>query len=157
MSAPRTRRRLLVGGLPVLGVLAALAAGACAPDPDDSVPVAEAAADESGGAATEDAIPVPDELEDFTGEATVTVAVRDNAFEPRNIRVDAGTEIVFELVGRNAHNVLPGVEGAFPEITDPDLVAGDAALVVEAAGDVPYYCSLHGTATIGMTGYIVAE
>jgi plastocyanin len=134
----------------------ALVAG-CAADPDDSVPVADEPAADGSEEVSEDTIPVPDELEDFTGQAQVTVSVRDNAFEPRNIRVDAGTEIVFELVGRNAHNVLPGIEGAFPDITDPDLVAGDASLVVEAAGEVPYYCSLHGTATIGMTGYIVAE
>jgi plastocyanin len=87
----------------------------------------------------------------------VTVAVKDNSFEPRNIRVDAGTQIVFELEGFNAHNVLPGVEGTFADITDPDLQAGEATIEVTEAGDVPYYCSLHGTPTIGMTGYIVAE
>lgn len=154
MSALRIRRRLFTVGL---AALVALVGAACAADPDDSVPLADASAADGEAPESEDTIPVPDELEDLTGQSTVTVSVRDNVFEPRNIRVDAGTEIIFELVGRNAHNVLPGVEGMFPEITDPDLVAGDASLVVDAPGNLPYYCSLHGTATIGMTGFIVVE
>jgi plastocyanin len=141
----------------LVGLLALVLVAACAADPDDSVPVAEAPTTVAGEEGSEDTIPVPDDLEDLTGQDVVTVAVKDNTFEPRNIRVDAGTQIVFELEGFNAHNVRPGVEGLFPEITDPDLQAGNASLQVAEPGALPYYCSLHGTATVGMTGYILAE
>ncbi len=46
-------------------------------------------------------------------------------------------------------------EGAFERISDSALEEGPATLVLDAPGDYPFYCSIHGGATFGQTGYVV--
>lgn len=93
------------------------------------------------------------DFEDMTGEDEVVVQARDNTFVPAYIEVSPGTTVVFRNTGRNDHNVIPGNDGAFEPIEATELAPKDEAeLVFDEAGDFPYFCSLHGTATKGMVG-----
>ena len=97
----------------------------------------------------------PDDIEDLTGMDVVEIDVRDNLYEPRNFRVDPGAEIVFTNTGRNPHNVTPSEEGAFEVVTEDTLEEGPGTLVIDADGDYPFYCTIHGSPTAGQTGYVV--
>lgn len=147
------RRAAIAGG--ALAALLLIVPG-CAEDPDDSVP----SADGDTTAAAGPDITVPAELEDFTGETEVTVIVVDNAFEQRNIQVDPGTTITWVNEGTNNHNVNPASEGLF-EVSEGGEMPGnedpptEVTATFEAAGEFPYYCSLHGTATVGQTGFVL--
>lgn len=96
-----------------------------------------------------------DDWVDMTGQDTITIEARDNVFVPENIVVSPGTEIVFKNTGRNPHNVLPVDADDFDEIPVSKLQPKDeVTLTLDADGEVPYYCSLHGTAKAGMKGRI---
>ncbi|MXW60206.1 MAG: hypothetical protein F4Z58_02635 [Acidimicrobiaceae bacterium] len=97
----------------------------------------------------------PEDIVDLTGNGEITVEVGDNYFSPRNFIVDPGTRIVFVNVGFTPHNVISTREGAFERIPDAALDQGPVTLILEDPGDYPLFCSIHGTATFGQTGYIV--
>ncbi|MDW3220846.1 MAG: plastocyanin/azurin family copper-binding protein [Acidimicrobiales bacterium] len=99
--------------------------------------------------------PSADKFVDFRGQDIVEIEIRDNVFDARFFRVDPGTQIVFVNRGANTHNVRPSAEGAFPPISDDALAGGPQALVLDAPGDYPFYCSIHGTSTRGQTGYVI--
>lgn len=94
----------------------------------------------------------------FTLQMTSTqveVGALDNQFTPPYVQVRRGSTVTFENDGRNQHNVLPVVDGAFtPVETDAFQPGASATVTFDQAGDFPYYCSLHGTPTKGMTGAI---
>lgn len=161
-----------------MAIAGVFVAGACASDdPLPEVAVfgqdeAEVAADGGEGervsetdpvdAGVDDALPPqnpavrrPTEFEDLTGQNRVEVEVADNVYRTRNFVVDPGTEIVFVNVGANPHNVVPAAEGAFPKIPEEALEEGPAALVLDVPGDYPFYCSIHGGANWGQTGFVV--
>ena len=86
------------------------------------------------------------EFTDGTGEAEVDVAVADNTFEPPNLRIDAGSTVVWTNVGRNQHNVQPSTTDAFQGVATTDFAPGQShSVTFEQAGDYQYYCSIHGT------------
>jgi plastocyanin len=94
-------------------------------------------------------------FEDATDATTVEVQARDNSFEPQFVEVKAGTSVTFTNVGRTEHNVYPAVDGAFAPVDATDLEPDEAATITfDEPGDVPYYCTLHGTTTKGMVGAI---
>ena len=97
----------------------------------------------------------PTEFEDLTGRSRVEVEIADNVYRTRNFIVDAGTQIVFVNVGANPHNVVAAAEGAFEKIPEAALQADSAALVLDQPGDYPFYCSIHGGANWGQTGFVV--
>jgi plastocyanin len=83
------------------------------------------------------------------------VGVIDNTFRPEQIEVAAGTEVVWQNAGRNAHNVLP-VDGDDWGVTAEAFAPGDTySHRFTEPGTYDYYCSLHGTTTKGMVGTIV--
>lgn len=93
------------------------------------------------------------QFKDHTGKATVDVDAVDNSFTPKYITVSAGTKVKFKNDGHNEHNVIAANEGAFKSALQSDFQPGTTVTVTFAkAGDYPYYCSLHGTATVGMVG-----
>jgi len=93
---------------------------------------------------------------DETGKATVEVAAVDNAFEPRYTKVSKDTDVVFTNKGAVPHNVVPATKGQFVEISAADFAPGaQATLKFTKAGTYAYYCSLHGTARLGMNGRII--
>jgi plastocyanin len=96
---------------------------------------------------------------DMTAQDEVVVNAVDNSFKPRYIEVKAGTTVTFRNDGRNPHNVLAVEKGAFEDIETEDFKPKvEATITFGEPGDFPYYCSLHGSKTKGMTGAVrVAE
>ncbi|MFA9432314.1 cupredoxin domain-containing protein [Egicoccus sp. AB-alg2] len=77
------------------------------------------------------------------------VAIVDNAFEPADLDVAAGTAVTWENTGSRTHTVT------FEDGEDSgDLAAGDTyERSFDAAGAFPYACRIHpsmqGTVTVG--------
>ena len=96
------------------------------------------------------------ELVTLVDGVTVTVAAEDNQFVPESLEVAAGTEVVFDNVGRNEHNVIPvDADQAAVRVDTEDLEPGaQAARRLTELGTYRYYCSIHGTETAGMVGTI---
>ena len=99
-----------------------------------------------------------------TSPATTTVAPRsgtiavqalDNRFEAKSITITAGSTVTWTNDGSNTHDVVPA-EGTDYGVK-PDDFKPDASYSATFAtpGTYAYYCSLHGTATRGMTGTVV--
>lgn len=92
---------------------------------------------------------------DLTSSSEVAVQARDNSFVKPYIEVKAGSTITFTNRGRNDHDVLPATDGAFQGIEVADFAPKDVGTITfDKPGDYPYYCTLHGTPTKGMTGAI---
>ena len=148
----RRRRGGLRRGPSVIGlavVCAALVLGGCGDDSGSG-----GSSDGADGGALEGLPVVADsEYEDLTGESEVVIAARDNNFVPQYVTISPGTKVTFINEGRNPYNVIAVEDGAFPDIPTEDLQpAAEADITFEDAGDFPYYCSLHGTPSAGMTG-----
>ncbi len=87
-------------------------------------------------------------------DATSEVGTLDNSFRPAELTVEAGTTVVWENGGRNAHNVLP-VEGEDWGVQAEEFAPGATfSHRFTEPGTYPYYCSLHGTTTKGMVGTV---
>ena len=99
--------------------------------------------------------PAADKIVDLRGQTSVEIIVKDNTFETRRFRVDPGTQITFINRGFNNHNVIASAAGAFPNIDLPTPSTGPVGLILDAPGDYPFFCSLHGTALNGQTGYVI--
>lgn len=85
---------------------------------------------------------------------TVHVLALDNTFRPVHIDIAAGTEVIWENRGRNDHDVVPA-EATDWGVTKQDFPPGALySRVFAEAGEVSYYCSIHGTTTAGMTASI---
>ena len=92
---------------------------------------------------------------DDTKSPKLAVNAIDNLFKDQYVTVKAGTKVTFRNDGRNEHNVLPVVGTEFKGVKTQDFEPGTEYTVTFAEpGDYPYYCSLHGTLTKGMTGAI---
>jgi plastocyanin len=78
-----------------------------------------------------------------SGDALVTVHVRDNTFRPARLSVRPGTTVRWVNEGRNPHNVTPDSGDAFGS---GNLRPGQSyAFEFDDAGTFGYYCTLHGT------------
>ena len=85
----------------------------------------------------------------------VQVRSLDNTFRLADIEVVAGTEVWWTSSGRNDHNVLPVDESQAWGIDTADFTPGDEyRYVFDTPGMFPYYCSIHGTKTVGMVGSV---
>ena len=146
MSATRSHILALAASFAFVVSLAACGSGEPAEpaaSPGDSTPAA-ADVDLSGK-----------DFEDQSTESAVTVQARDNNFVAPYIEIKAGTAITFTNRGRNQHDVVPVKAGAFPEIPLDAFDPGQSkTLTFDKPGDYPYYCTLHGSKTKGMTGAI---
>jgi len=98
---------------------------------------------------------------DHTGEDSVTIPVGAEgnggafAFDPPAIRVDAGTEVVWEWTGEGGQHNVAAEDGADFE---SDLVseAGHTfSWTAEGSGVVTYVCTPHES--LGMKGAVVVE
>jgi plastocyanin len=88
-------------------------------------------------------------------EETVTVIAADNRFEPQQIEVAPGTEVVWVNRGRNDHDLISDSAAEFGAVA-ADFKPGDEyRFVFNEPGEYPYHCTIHGTAEIGMIGTIV--
>ena len=69
-----------------------------------------------------------------------------------------GTQVVFTNKGAVPHNVVPATKGQFQEIPANSFVPGaQVTVTLTDSGTYPYYCSLHGTARLGMNGRILVS
>lgn len=85
----------------------------------------------------------------------VDVDTIDNAFRPDEIEITVGTEVRWTNLGKVAHDISP-VEGKDWGIGPFDFTPGATySHVFTSAGEVPYYCNIHGQPGFGMTGTIV--
>lgn len=92
---------------------------------------------------------------DRTKEEAVQITATDNDFNPRFVEVSVGTTVTFVNKGRNKHDALAARKGAFPDILPEHFEPGHTVeITLTRPGDVPYYCTLHGTKAKGMVGAI---
>jgi plastocyanin len=86
-------------------------------------------------------------------DQTVVVQSIDNTFRPEVIEVAVGTEVVWQNRGRNEHDILSdagfGVSAAAFQPGD------EYRYVFLEPGEFPYWCTIHGTDTVGMIGTVV--
>jgi plastocyanin len=88
-----------------------------------------------------------------TGAAeTLTIAIQDSRFEPREVSVPAGTTVVWTHAGSLFHTVTAD-DGAFDSGA---LTGGDTfEFTFDQAGTYPYHCAYHGgPGGSGMSGVI---
>lgn len=79
----------------------------------------------------------------------------DNSYRLPDVEVSAGTEIWWTNNGRNDHNVLPVNDDETWGIDTEDFTPGDEYRhVFGTPGVYLYYCSIHGTKTVGMIGSV---
>ena len=89
---------------------------------------------------------------------TVTVQALDNSFRPETIEISVGTQVLFDNRGRNEHNVLPVDESQDWGVQVGGFQPGDTyTYVFTTPGEYQYFCSIHGTADVGMTGTIIVS
>lgn len=87
---------------------------------------------------------------------TVTVDIANFAFEPVEIRIPVGTEVVFTNLDTAPHTATAGSDASpMPEVFDSGLLQqGETfSFVFEEAGTYDYYCERHPP----MVGRIVVE
>lgn len=156
----------------LLSVVIAVGGVSCAPDPLDTytapdadappatrVPLPATATTEATSEATDESVeavpPSSGSVAEPNGE-TVDVRSLDNSFIPQAIEIEAGTEVNWINGGRNDHNVLPVDESLEWGVDRDTFVPGtEYAHVFDTPGVYPYYCSIHGTAEVGMVGTVI--
>lgn len=140
-------RRVLALILAVLFVLSACSGGG------DGDGESSGETDESDGG---EALEVDDsEFVDLTGESVLRVDAADNTFDPQFVEISPGTEVTWENVGRNEHNVTPVEEDSFEGVATEQFGPGASyAYTFEESSDYAYYCTIHGTPTRGQRGVI---
>ena len=86
---------------------------------------------------------------------TIAVQALDNRFEDKEITITAGSTVTWSNDGVNVHDVVPA-EGSDFGAKPIDFKPGATYSTTFATpGTYGYYCSLHGSATKGMTGTVV--
>ena len=154
MKARLTSARLALAA----GVLCA--GTACAPDPLDTygatdTPPATLPPLPTTTAPAADEAPAPVETYPPNGQ-TVDVRSLDNSFVAATVEIEAGTAVHWVNGGRNDHNVLP-VDATLDWGVERDEFGPTAEYthVFDQPGVYPYYCSIHGTETVGMVGAVI--
>lgn len=96
---------------------------------------------------------------DERGKAEVTIEMKDNTFNPKVVRVDPGTKVIWTNKGANSHNVVPNKDGQFPRLPadeSKNIEPGSSESYTFAdAGTFRYYCKIHGVPGSGQRGAIV--
>lgn len=104
-----------------------------------------------------------DEIEDHTGESSVTVMVgagdQGTAFDPPAIRISTGTTVTWEWTGQGGgHNVQPVEDSDFSEFGESEIIDEEGHTVENTfseTGVALYECEPHRT--LGMVGGIIVE
>ena len=87
----------------------------------------------------------------------VTVVAIDNTFRPSVVEISVGDEVLWENRGMNEHDVLH-VDGDEWGVEVADFQPGDVYLhQFSEPGEYRYYCSIHGTETVGMVGTVIVH
>ena len=125
------------------------------PEPEaPAVEATEGAKDADAGTESE-AVELTAEVEP-TG-VVIPVAALDNSFRPQLLEIKVGDEVLWENRGLNEHNVLR-VEGEGWGVDVHDFQPGAAyAHMFTEPGEYQYYCSIHGSETVGMVGTVIVS
>jgi plastocyanin len=108
----------------------------------------------SGSAPTPTTV-APANYADKTSERTVTITARDDFVSPQYTKIRKGTTVIFRNGGRNQHNLM-SADGAFRNIdTDSFAPGSETKVVFTKVGPHDFYCSLHGTESVGMRGSVL--
>lgn len=94
---------------------------------------------------------------DDTPDGQVTVSIGDNWYEPEQLTVAPGTEVVFENTGNDVHNAIH-IDGAWR--TRDVIEPGESdTITIDEPGEFVYYCSFHAPADAsgGQVGTIVVS
>ena len=83
----------------------------------------------------------------------VRVSARDNDFVTSEITVELGSTVVWKNDGRTNHNVV-SQDGSFKVDTAAFVPKAEYRYTFTKAGTFPYFCSIHGTKTVGMIGVV---
>ena len=87
----------------------------------------------------------------------VPVVALGNSFRPQALEVRVGDTVEWENRGNNEHNVL-SIEGDDWGVQVTEFQPGDVYThVFTEPGEYAYYCSIHGTEQVGMTGTITVK
>lgn len=123
---------------------AVLALGACSSGDDATGAATTDDGDGTGGVSVE-----------VTEGERVEVLGLDNLFRPEELKVRAGTEVVWRNRGQVDHDVIPE-EDAYGFLAETeDFEPGEEyRFTFDEPGVYRYYCSLHGTVDAGMKGVI---
>lgn len=85
----------------------------------------------------------------------VEVVALDNTFRPDVVEITVGDEVLWENRGQNEHNVLH-VETDDWGVATAQFQPGDVFThVFTEPGEYHYYCSIHGSTTVGMVGTVI--
>jgi plastocyanin len=146
----RTGATRVIGGA-ALSLAMLGAASSCADDPSDLRATGDATADAGG-----DVGDTGDGADDLATGVVIEVQSLDNTFRPAELTVEVGTEVVFDNVGRNEHNVIPepgGLQGW--GVGEDRFAPGDRySHVFTEPGVYEYVCTIHGVNRKGMVGTI---
>jgi plastocyanin len=132
------------------------------PDGSAGTPGQPPTTDQEGSeAAQADAGPPESSSEARTSSGAIVVgqvaevSIKDDAFVPRRIEIDAGGTVVWQHVGQRSHTVTAS-DGSFDSGT---LESGASfSQTVDQSGTYSYYCRFHGTAAgEGMAGVFVVQ
>ncbi len=104
-----------------------------------------------------------DEIEDHTGESSVTVMVgagdQGTAFDPPAIRITSGTTVTWEWTGQGGgHNVVPAENSDFSDFGESEIIDEEGHTVentFDETGVALYVCEPHQS--LGMVGGIIVE
>jgi len=147
-------------------VAALLVLGACGADGNDAYSAAVAEAPAPARTLPPTTVPPEAEPGETLPPATtvepvaangevIEVRALDNTFRVADIEVVAGTEVLWLNGGRNDHNVFPVDESQDWGIATEDFTPGDEySHLFDTPGTYLYYCTIHGTKTVGMVGSV---
>lgn len=126
------------------------------PEPVSQAPTMASREPDPTASATPSASPTPHDMDGMGGGDTVTIDIANFAFEPAEIVISAGTEVVFTNSDSAPHTVTAGTDAEpMPDAFDSGLLEqGDTfSFVFDEPGEFAYFCDRHPP----MTGTILVE
>lgn len=126
------------------------------PEPASQAPTVASRQPEASASSAPSATATPHDMGGMDGGETVTIDIANFAFEPAEIVIAAGTEVVFTNSDSAPHTVTAGTDAdPMPEAFDSGLLEqGDTfRFVFEEPGEFAYFCDRHPP----MTGTVVVE
>ena len=151
------RLSLLLAMGAVLAACSSPAASTWEPnEPASQAPTMAPRQPESSSSATASATATPHDMDGMDGGETVTIDIANFAYEPAEIVIAAGTEVVFTNSDSAPHTVTAGTDAEpMPDAFDSGLLQrGDTfSFVFDEPGEFAYFCDRHPP----MTGTVLVE
>jgi plastocyanin len=154
VSIIRSIQFLNVVGVAIVAAATLSACGSDGPDADTASDTTESVSDATGAVAA----PTDEATEPAAPGETVEVKALDNTFVEDSVEVAAGTEVVWRNGGRNDHDIVPVADDESWGVGIEAFHPGDEySYTFTEPGEYAYFCTIHGTTDVGMTGTIVVK